>query len=1071
MQEIFLDGAKYISAGDAAAASGFSRDYITRLARDGKILGRQIDRQWYVSHESLNTFLVAQEKAQELRRKALMRERQLEHQRQNPVSTPAAAAGNLVVPAPSIAQKLAETMQTGATHTIAQATTVAANAPMQLPFADIATHVDLVHKVTAGLLTLAIVSVAYTEGGALQSNQVQVQLGSTTPLQQTLSAAAGYAFSLANQPSTNTINSQPVTENGSIVKEHLASSQGIVDALSSKTIALNSAVSTLPSWVTGPSWLSNIAKIFTVPLSAAGYALSIPLHVFSSLNVASNTTQPTQTPQQALATSQTPSQTVVNNTYNTYNTTNNTTNNTTKNYATYQTTASSQQANGVSESQLQAKLNALADALKFQSYPNNVPSSGGAANNIALSQAIDNLNGTHLSNITVNGVSGLQASDIPNLSSSYLAVSGGTLTGALNISSSTATSTFADGINLTGGCFSINGTCVASGGGVSAGGSLGEVQFNNGGTLGGVTGLAFATSTGALGFGTTSPNAKFTVSESASDQLPTLLSISTRANGQVFSVATSGATNISNLFTSSISAPQSYTYTTSSNTSTSSSTFFSSSASTSSVYATNGFFGSLDLGSVNAFSASTTYATTSYLGIGNLNGILQANNGSVSASSTISVSFGGTGTSTAPNYGQLLIGNGVGGYNLVSTSSLGIISGGGSSNVSTSSQNIWSALQIFAGGATTSTFTATSSVYLTSLTNALLSTDQNGKLVATTTIGSNLLSVPANSILAGNSLGQLVATSSIGVNLLAGTLGIGNGGTGIAATPSYGQLLLGNGTGYTLTSTSSLGLAPAFSVSYPLLYSNNNLSLGFGTTSANTWSSLQIFNGGASSSGLSVFNNAYFGATATSSFNSAGQLSLAGLTNSILYANGTNQVGALSIGNGLSLTGGTLSLNTGNSNTWSALQIFGGGFIASASSTIGNGTQTGGLTISGGATTTGSALIGGNFAVNGSTNLGVLNAGNTILAQATTSNLAVTSLGNALLSTNGSGSVISTTIASPLIFSGNQLSIQQANATTNGFLASSDWTTFNNKISSTSLSASYPLAYNSSTGLFTLGFG
>ena len=52
--------------------------------------------------------------------------------------------------------------------------------------------------------------------------------------------------------------------------------------------------------------------------------------------------------------------------------------------------------------------------------------------------------------------------------------------------------------------------------------------------------------------------------------------------------------------------------------------------------------------------------------------------GSVTAtafSGTIGVGQGGTGTTTAPTYGQVLLGNTSGGYDLVATSSLGITSG------------------------------------------------------------------------------------------------------------------------------------------------------------------------------------------------------------------------------------------------------------------------------------------------------------------------------------------------------------------------------------------------------------
>lgn len=52
------------------------------------------------------------------------------------------------------------------------------------------------------------------------------------------------------------------------------------------------------------------------------------------------------------------------------------------------------------------------------------------------------------------------------------------------------------------------------------------------------------------------------------------------------------------------------------------------------------------------------------------------------ATNTVSISYGGTGISNTPAYGQLLVGNGSGGYGLMATSSLGIV--GGSSLLSSS---------------------------------------------------------------------------------------------------------------------------------------------------------------------------------------------------------------------------------------------------------------------------------------------------------------------------------------------------------------------------------------------------
>lgn len=53
----------------------------------------------------------------------------------------------------------------------------------------------------------------------------------------------------------------------------------------------------------------------------------------------------------------------------------------------------------------------------------------------------------------------------------------------------------------------------------------------------------------------------------------------------------------------------------------------------------------------------------------------------------------------------------------------------------------------------------------------------------------------------------------------------------------------------------------------------------------------------------------------------------------------------------------SLAFGTTTANSWSQLQTFSNGFLTLASSTIGNGTQVGGLTIAGGATTTGMLYI------------------------------------------------------------------------------------------------------------------
>jgi hypothetical protein len=105
-----------------------------------------------------------------------------------------------------------------------------------------------------------------------------------------------------------------------------------------------------------------------------------------------------------------------------------------------------------------------------------------------------------------------------------------------------------------------------------------------------------------------------------------------------------------------------------------------------------------------AFVATSSTATSTFAGnvsisgttaIGSLNGILRAVAGVITTAlvnlssdvtGILGTLNGGTGLSSAPSYGQVLVGNGSGGYVLTATSSLGIA--GGSSQWATFGPNI-----------------------------------------------------------------------------------------------------------------------------------------------------------------------------------------------------------------------------------------------------------------------------------------------------------------------------------------------------------------------------------------------
>ncbi|HVM73424.1 MAG TPA: hypothetical protein VMU13_00915, partial [Candidatus Paceibacterota bacterium] len=95
------------------------------------------------------------------------------------------------------------------------------------------------------------------------------------------------------------------------------------------------------------------------------------------------------------------------------------------------------------------------------------------------------------------------------------------------------------------------------------------------------------------------------------------------------------------------------------------------------------------------FVATSSSATSTFAGnvavsgnvsVGSLSGILRAVAGVITSTlvnltsdvtGILGIPNGGTGISSAPSYGQVLVGNGSGGYALTATSSLGILGGGG----------------------------------------------------------------------------------------------------------------------------------------------------------------------------------------------------------------------------------------------------------------------------------------------------------------------------------------------------------------------------------------------------------
>lgn len=57
MTELFFEGEPHIFTAEAAAMCGVSKEYISRLCRQGKLKARRFAGQWLVSVSSLEDFL------------------------------------------------------------------------------------------------------------------------------------------------------------------------------------------------------------------------------------------------------------------------------------------------------------------------------------------------------------------------------------------------------------------------------------------------------------------------------------------------------------------------------------------------------------------------------------------------------------------------------------------------------------------------------------------------------------------------------------------------------------------------------------------------------------------------------------------------------------------------------------------------------------------------------------------------------------------------------------------------------------------------------------------------------
>jgi hypothetical protein len=456
---------------------------------------------------------------------------------------------------------------------------------------------------------------------------------------------------------------------------------------------------------------------------------------------------------------------------------------------------------------------------------------------------------------------------------------------------------------------------------------------------------------------------------------------------------------------------------------------------------------------------SFTNLITTNLQVGGLTGYMYANNttGNVSASTTIpTTALSGTITNAQLANSSVTIGSSVlslGGT--LSTLASVTISGAsntltniGNSSLTNSSVTI-NGSSVSLGGSVTVTATATNAL---TIGTGLSGTSYNGS-TAVTIANTGVLSFSAGTT------GLTPSTATTGAVTLGGTLNVGNGGTGLSSTPANGQIDIGNGTGFTRTTltagsgitvtnasgsiTIASSVTPVTSVTgtAPVVSSGGTtpaISMAAATTSVN---------GYLTSTDWNTFNNkqpagTYVTAVTVVSANGFTGSSSGGATPALTL--GTSITGLLK-GNGTAISAATSGTDYAPATSGSSI-LYGNGTGGFSNVTVGSGLSFAGGTLS--------ASASGVTSVSGTAPISVATGTTTPVVSMTQAN---TSTNGYLSSTDWNtfnnkqpaGSYLTAVTAdAPLSgsgTSGSHLVIAQANTTTSGYLSSTDWNTFNGK--------------------------
>lgn len=226
---------------------------------------------------------------------------------------------------------------------------------------------------------------------------------------------------------------------------------------------------------------------------------------------------------------------------------------------------------------------------------------------------------------------------------------------------------------------------------------------------------------------------------------------------------------------------------------------------------------------INGVSANITVLTAGSATITNLRAT------SLTLTNALGVAQGGTGSSLTPSNGQLLVGNGT-------NFTLNTLNGGPGVGITN------------AAGSITITATGTGFIGSVSATSPLQSTG----------VQSIVISIASST---GTGAVVLATNPTISSLTLSSPLNRAQGGTGLSAAPTNGQLLIGNGTGYTLaTLTAGTGISltnSAGGITIAASASTGDITFTSATiASANTNQSINLIPNGTGCFNVNTTNSA-----------------------------------------------------------------------------------------------------------------------------------------------------------------------------------------------------------------------